>query len=256
MKKALLAAAFVTALSLPTLAADQKPAISQHLAGSNELAVLAPANGIPPGLCNPCLFYGGDLDPTSENAAGLSDENTLYVTGSSTYAAYEVPSGYSVKVTGILFNIQASANFDQPIASYDVRTGVSEGNGGASIASGTGTVYVEPTGRTLIGLHEYTVAVFLPQPLDLSAGEYWFNLTPVCTNGAVDGSCYVGRMFLSNTTHDTNGVYPLAQPDSQLYLNSAYFGYTWANWCDSALGFNAAQCRAASFGLSGTGKRD
>ena len=256
MKKTLFAATLVAALSITSMAAKQKPAVSQHLAGSDEATVLDPSKGIPPPLCYPCLFYGGDVNPADPNAAGTSDENTLYVPGSPTYAAYEVPSGISVKVTGILFNVQASANFDPVTASYDVRTGVSEGNGGTSIASGTGNITVQATGRTFNTLNEYTLFVSLAQPLDLSEGEYWFNLTPNCTNGAVDGSCYLGQMFFSNTTQDTNGVHPLAQPNAQMYLNSAFFGFTWTNWCNSALGFNAAQCRAGSYGLIGVGKKD
>jgi len=35
------------------------------------------------------LFYGGDINPASPNAAGLSDENTLLILGgSSTYASF------------------------------------------------------------------------------------------------------------------------------------------------------------------------
>lgn len=111
MKKTLFAATLVAALSLSAAAANKKPAVSQHLAGSNEPTVLAPS-GTPPALCSPCLFYGGDLNPTDPNAAGMSDENTLLVLGSSTYSAYTVPTGVTAKVTGILYNVQASDNFD------------------------------------------------------------------------------------------------------------------------------------------------
>ena len=111
-------------------------------------------------------------------------------------------------------------------------------------------------GRSFLGLNEYTVYVKLPAEQTLTAGEYWFNITPACTNGATDGSCYVGRLFLSNTTQNTNAVVGAAQPAESLYLNSAYFGITWTNWCDSSLGFNIYQCRAASYGLTGTAKND
>jgi hypothetical protein len=256
MKKTLFAAALVAALAVSAMAANKKPAVSQHGAGSSEPTKLAPS-GIPPALCSPCLFYGGDLNPTDPNAAGMSDENTLLIVGgSSTYAPYTVPSGVTAKVTGILFNVQASDNFDPRSATYDIRTGITDGDGGSSVASGSNSVRVASTGRSFLGLNEYTLLVPLSTPVYLTGGEYWFNLTPACTNGATDGSCYEGRFFFSNTTQDTNAVYGEAQPTESMYLNSSYFGFTFTNWCDSSLGFNVAQCRAGSFGLTGAAKHD
>jgi hypothetical protein len=251
VKTTLFAATLVVALTLSAAAATKKPATSQHLAGNNVSSPMAPA-GIPPSLCDPCIFYGGDLNTSDLNATGYSDENTLLIAGSSTYAGINVFSGSTLTVTGILFNIQADANFDPLTASYDVRQGVSEGNGGTSLASGTVTATVAATGRNFLGLNEYSVAVNLTTPVTLGPGEYWFNVTPSCTNGAQDGSCYVGRFFFSNTTQRTNNVFGGAQPNYQLYLNSAFFGFTWANWCDSSLGLRATQCDAASFGLMGS----
>jgi len=253
VKRTLFAVALVITFSLSAAAQRKTPALSQHRAGSSAETVLAPS-GTPPGLCRPCLFYGGDL-PTDSNAAGLSDENTLSVPGSSTYTAFNVPSGVTARVTGILVNVQASADFDPQMASWDIRTGVSEGDGGTSIASGTGKIQVAATGRNLFGLNEYTVLVHLPTE-HLGEGEYWFNVTPECTNGATDGSCSVGRIFLSNTTQNTNGVLANAQPADSMFLNSALFGFIWANWCDASLGLSSAQCRAASFGLTGTAKHE
>jgi hypothetical protein len=34
-------------------------------------------------------------------------------------------------------------------------------------------------------------------------------------------------------------------------LNSGYFGFSWANWCDSSLGFNTIQCGYMSYGVLG-----
>ncbi len=250
MKTTLFAAALVVALTL-SAAAAQKPPVSQHLAGNpNSAGPFAP-QGIPPSLCDPCIFYGGDLNTSDFNAAGMSDENTLLIPGSSTYGNYNVVNG--VTVTGILFNIQADANFDPVTGSYDVRTGVSEGNGGTSLASGTGSIQVAATGRNFIGLNEYSVAIQLSTPLVLTPGAYWFNVTPNCTNGAQDGSCSVGRFFVSNTTQRTNNVVGGNQSDHQMYLNSPAFGLSWANWCDASVaGFNKSQCRDMSFGLMGT----
>ncbi len=245
MKKILFAVTLV-ALTL-TAAAAEKPAPAANPNGYGTVPKQLAPPGIPPALCNPCLFYGGDLDTTAGTAEGFSDENTLLVNGSSTYAAVNL-TGLS-KVTGILFNIQADANFDPNTATYDIRSGVSSGNGGTEVASGSGTISVATTGRVFIGLTEFTVLVTLTTPVSLTAGEYWFNVTPNCTNGAQDGSCYVGRMFFSNTTSGTNNVKGKAQPGNSLFLNSTYFGYTYEPWC--SLVAVQGQCHLASFGLTG-----
>jgi hypothetical protein len=252
VKTTLFAFALVVALSLSAVAANsKKPALSAHRAGS--LKADPPGGGsTPPSLCNPCLFYGGDLNVSSINAAGMSDENTLLIVGgSSTYAAVNIPDGVTASVYGILFNVQADAAFDPLTASYDIRTGVTEGDGGTSIASGSGAAVVQATGRNFLGLNEYTVAVSWSTPVTLTAGEYWFNATPNCTN-TLDGSCNVFRQFVSNTTGLANGVHASWQPLHEMFLNSSFFGFTWANWCDSSLGFNTHQCGAMSFGLRGT----
>ena len=248
MKKILFAVTLVAALTL-TAAAAEKPAPAANPNGYGTVPKQLAPPGIPPALCSPCLFYGGDLDTTAGTAEGFSDENTLLVTGSSTYASFNVPTGGEAKVTGILFNIQADANFDPNTATYDIRSGVSSGSGGTDIASGSGTISVATTGRVFIGLSEFTVLVTLTTPVSLTAGEYWFNITPACTNGAEDGSCYVGRMFLSNTTSGTNNIDGHAQSGNSLFLNSSYFGYTYEPWC--SLVEVEGQCHLASFGLTG-----
>lgn len=247
MKKILLAVTLV-ALTL-TAAAAEKPAPASNPNGYGKVPNELAPPGIPPSLCKPCLFYGGDLDPNAGTAEGFSDENTLLVTGSSTYASFNVPAGGQAKIEGILFNVQADANFDPNTATYDIRKGVSSGNGGTEVASGSGTISVATTGRVFVGLTEFTVLVTLPTSVSLTGGEYWFNITPACTNGAEDGSCYVGRIFLSNTTSGTNNIDGHAQSGNSLFLNSSYFGYTYEPWCD--LVSVGGQCHLASFGLTG-----
>jgi hypothetical protein len=252
VKTTLFAAALVVTLTLSAAAAQKKPLASQHRAGNpNEGMNMAPA-GTPPVLCAPCLFYGGDLELSSLNAAGLSDENTLLIPGSSTYGNFNVQSSHNVTVTGILINVQADANFDPVTASYDVRTGITDGNGGTSIASGSGSVTVASTGRNFLGLNEYSVAINLSAPLVLGPGGYWFNLTPNCTNGATDGSCGVGRFFVSNAIHRVNNVNGGRETSFQMYLNSSFFGFTYANWCDSSIGLDLQQCSGLSYALMGT----
>jgi len=252
VKTTFFAFALVVTLSLTAAAANsKKPAPSQHRAGApgEGQPYTDGANSVLPSLCQPCLFYGGDIGPFAPNAVGLSDENTLLIGsgGGSTYGAVNIP--VTSTVFGIVFNVQADAAFDPLTASYDIRTGVSEGNGGTSIASGTGPIVVQPTGRSFLGVTEYTVAVSWSPGIVLSPGEYWFNATPQCLN-TLDGSCSVFRQFVSNSL-GANTEHGSWQPYHEMFFNSAFFGFTWANWCDSSLGLNTVQCGGLSFGLRG-----
>lgn len=254
MKRTLFAVALAITLSLSAAAQNSKvPALSQHRAGDPAAGLQdtkeSPTPSVP-SLCNPCLFYGGDLNPNDPNAAGMSDENTLLITGgSSTYGEVNIPAGTTVSVKGALFNVQSSTAFDPQTASYDIRTGVSEGNGGTSIASGTANIQVAATGNNFLGVYEYSIMVKF-HAITLTPGAYWINVTPNCTN-TLDGSCGIFRQFVSNTTSRTNALHQSWQPAHEMFLNSAFFGFSWANWCDSSLGFNQTQCGYLSFGLLG-----
>lgn len=251
VKKTLVAVAVVMTLTLGAMAQKAKAPVSQHRRGNpNGDLKMAPA-GIPPALCSPCLFYGGDIDTNDLNAAGMSSENTLLIFdgGATTYGGINISR--DVTVTGMVVNVQASAAFDPQTAVYDVRSGVSEGNGGTQLATGTANITVATTGRNFLGLNEFTVAVNFAEPLSLSSGQYWFGLQTQCTN-TLDGSCSAGRQFVSNTTTGVNNVAGQAQIKRQMFLNSDFFGFSWANWCDSAIGFNTLQCGALSFGLMGS----
>jgi len=97
----------------------------------------------------------------------------------------------------------------------------------------------------------FETAVNLPSPMPLTPGTtYWFNLSPQCTDPNND-LCKGVPGYLENTTQQTNGLHAGAQPPAQMFFNSAYFGYTWANWCDPVFGQNAETCARASFGLMG-----
>jgi hypothetical protein len=104
-------------------------------------------------------------------------------------------------------------------ADWEIRTGLSEGNAGTLIASGTtNSPVVTPTGRSGFGFTEYMVEVtglnvFLPMlPSDQ---HYWLNVTPV-GNGT-------GRSF-NTTTSGTNCVGTPCGDDYNAFFTSTYFG--------------------------------
>jgi hypothetical protein len=246
----LLAYAFVLSAQDAT---QQKPPMSIHNAGSSvpRTAFKSSASVTPPPLCNAiCFFYAGDISPDDPNADAFSDENTLYILGSATYAPVNLP--FQAALHGILFNIVSSDAFDPATANYDIRENVSEGNGGFSVQHGTARIQIVPTGRFPFGFPEYQISVHFPVVTLEPGVTYWFNVQPQCTNGATDGSCYFGRFYISNTTQGTNNIGGADQPAGELFLNSAFFGASWANWCDAEFSTTPAECGQASFGLMGT----
>ena len=109
-------------------------------------------------------------------------------------------------------------------ADWEIRTGVSEGNAGTLIASGTtNSPVVTLTGRGGFGFLEYMVEVtglnvFLPM---LPSGQhYWLNVTPV-DNGT-------GRSF-NSTTSGANAVGMPPGNDQNAFFNSTFFGYNFTS---------------------------
>jgi hypothetical protein len=212
------------------------------------LALSAFAQSGPPALCKPCLFYGGDYDQNDVNSASLDDENTLAFPDTSTYGALRVPGNHIILVEGILFQLQfdGTVKLDPNGVTWEIRKGVSEGNGGTVVASGQGFAEMQPTGRGGNG-PEYTTAVKVNPPVTLNAGSYWFNITPPCL-GKNDPPCASNQYGVSNTTHRTNSYRGIFQIPSQIFINSQHFMYNWRNWCDFIDGY---ACASLSFGLMG-----
>ncbi|MGZ4814012.1 MAG: PEP-CTERM sorting domain-containing protein [Terriglobales bacterium] len=103
-------------------------------------------------------------------------------------------------------------------AYWEIRSGMSNGNGGSLIASGTGADIVTPTGRGGFGYTEYQNLVS-GLNINLAPGQYWFTVVPVAPN---DG----GRSFNSNT-FGLNGIGSYTPNDE--FWDSAFFG---CSYCD------------------------
>ncbi len=173
-----------------------------------------------PAFAGTVSFYGGDFDPTNPNANGLANETDTTIPGTPGASAYEpfvVPAG-GWTVTGLFSNdlIGFSSLTD---AYWEIRSGVSEGNGGTLLYSGTDTSATQ-TDLSLsdFGLEAYTVEVdglniFLPQ------GTYWMSVTPESPS---DG----GRTYNANTF----GLNSVGTLDSnQAFFNSVFFSANFTN---------------------------
>ncbi len=165
--------------------------------------------------------YTGDFDPNNPLADSLANENDANVGGNpygaATYENFVVGSG-GAWVTGFWTN--NLMNIVPQTAYWELRKGVSEGNGGTIIASGTSVDQVTPTGRSGFGYTEYQNYVdigsyFIP----LDPGTYWYAVVPQAPDQD-------GRSFNSNT-FGLNGHGTFIK--DQQYFNSAHFGASFTN---------------------------
>lgn len=165
-----------------------------------------------------CVFYGGDLDLNDPNQNGLANENDAIVGGSpygaATYQNFTL-SG-ATTIGGLASNNLSTLN---PATGYwEIRSGVSEGNGGTLIASGTGATTNQATGRSDFGYNEYTTFVG-GLSVNLGAGTYWMAVVPQDPGTS-------GRSFNSNT----DGLNSVGtQTNGQQFWNSSYFGVNFTN---------------------------
>jgi hypothetical protein len=164
----------------------------------------------PPGS----LWYNGDFNYVN----GLSNERNTLVSQAGVYDDFNVTPPPGWNVTAVFSN--NLLNTVVTGADWEIRTGVSEGNGGTLIASGTtNSPTVVATGRSGFGYTEFMVEVtglnvFLPM---LPVGQhYWLNVTPV-GNGT-------GRSF-NSTTSGANCVGTPCGNDMNAFFNSAFLAY-------------------------------
>jgi len=166
-----------------------------------------------------CVYYAGDLNLSDPNQNGLANENDAIVGGSpygaATYSNFNATG--AVTIGGLATNNLSGLN---PATAYwEIRSGVSEGNGGTLIASGTGATSNQATGRSDFGFIEYTNFVG-GLSVSLGAGQYWMAVVPQDPNNA-------NRSFNSNT--DGTGASGYASTTNLQFFNSAFFGSNFTN---------------------------
>lgn len=195
------------------------------------------------------LFYGGDFDGRN----GLRSQEGGNVSDSRVYDNFML--GSSSNITDVYGNFLDSTNGGSSSAFWEIRTGVSLGNGGTVVAGGVmGAATTKATGRSGFGLNEYTYDIKV-SGVTLNAGTmYWLTVAPDMTGlGSVN-------IFLS-TTGGANGVGgPLG--DGNSYWDSTTFGKSFANpgdalgagtW-DFSLGVNGSPVpEPATFAVLGLG---
>ena len=104
------------------------------------------------------LFYSGDFDPNNVNANSLSNEVDTAITGTATYTPFIV-SGSNWTVTGLFTDNLMNLSPAPTSANWEILSGVSEGNGGTVVASGSGTPTITDTGLSGFGYEDYEVEI-------------------------------------------------------------------------------------------------
>jgi len=152
------------------------------------------------------LFYGGEFD----FRAAFNDERSNYRGMTAVYENFIVPEG-GWRINAVFVN--AFFNYDSSGADFEIRSGVSAGNGGTVLFSGFGRPSTQqPTGRSWQGFEERTLTIS-DLDIELGPGEYWLMVRPI-TFGC-GGGWFLGR---AGTTSGANGVGGLLG-DGRSYFN-------------------------------------
>ena len=254
MKKVLCAVMFVALFSFFAMA-QKAPLASanadHHARVAHSVDFVRPGS---PTLCGGrCPFYGGDIDVNDPNANAFANANTILVPFTYTYSALTPP--FNVMVTGMVINnlptVNGGTQYDPAVGIYDVRSGVSSGNGGTDVGGGSAALHEDLTGRSPFGYTEESVGSIFTSPIPLTGGTtYWLNYLPQCTNTS-NSDCEGDIYYFESNTDGLNGVNASLQTPYQAFFNSAFFGVNWENWCAYLGSGNTTECQGMSYALAG-----
>jgi hypothetical protein len=168
------------------------------------------------------LWYNGDVDQRDAitNQTGAPDGLV--------YDNFIVPTGMTYTITGVFSN-DAVLDSLGTTAYYEIRSGVSAGNGGTLLTSGDSTDNTTNTGLTFnfggLSYPIYTNEVNLPSSITLGAGTYWLAV-------AAD----VGNQ--SNFIVTTSGANAIGTPpgnDGNSYFSSTFYGASFLPTTDPSI---------------------
>ena len=181
------------------------------------------------------LWYNGDFDGVD----GLTNEQDTFAPGfAHVYDDFNVNDGGGWDVTSVFSDDLISTTVTG--ATWEIRQGITSGNGGTLIASGTTmTPNVTPTGRSGFGFTEFMVEV-TGLDVHLDPGTYHLNVTPI---GNLDGN----RSFNSTTSGDNCIGTPCGDNDNAFLDSPVLFGAIFEPVADFG-----SQFHDFSMGVNGT----
>ncbi|WP_165230734.1 hypothetical protein [Aquisphaera insulae] len=153
------------------------------------------------------LWYNGDFNESNALNNGLYS-SSLY---SLVYEDFIIPVGQTWLIQGVFSN-NLMTTTTSTSAYWEIRSGVSSGDGGTLIASGTNDATLAATGRSGFGLDEYLVSV-TGLGISLTSGTYWLTVAPVVEDNPVS--------FIT-TTSGANSIGAPPGDDDNSYLTSTF----------------------------------
>jgi hypothetical protein len=237
-------------LCLCAFALFSLPVLSQDITAPS--ASKSASKSTPPPYCNPCLFYGGDFDPSNSKA-----DSTYNMVGltfqATTYVPFYIPAGQKWIIIGLFSNnLGTQDHIDPPQIQWSISSGMSAGNAGTLIASGTAGATWTATGRTFNGENEFTALGHLSEQTAVTLtgpGTYWMSAVPVCTGS--EGLCLHATYSLTDVEDvpapNHKGVEPGDDSFFTLPSENIYYEPTWP--LHGACGGNG--CNKFSAGLLG-----
>ena len=185
------------------------------------LAVACVLCGVPAAQAG-TLWYNGDMD--QRDALANQTSSTAGALASRIYDDFVVPAGHTWTITGVFSNDVADPYdpYGSRTASWEIRSGVSAGNGGTLVASGDGRDTISATGRNFNAFApfagtEYTNAVN-GLSITLGPGTYWLSVAP-------DTPGYWDAYWYNSTTSGANAIGIPPGDDGNSYITDSLGNY-------------------------------
>jgi hypothetical protein len=181
------------------------------------------------------LFYNGDIDTGqfTSHAPDYESRSTQLATDGShyfdrTYASFTVPTGQSWDISGAFgnFGVQDGETIGAiSQARYEIRSGISAGNGGTSIASGIVSAAATATGQSYIFGTAAGTSIQLSFPdVTLNPGTYWVEISPLSQTQ---------NRLLVLTSNGNNAMNSVAGQD---YRDSNFFNLNYTSTMEPSIG--------------------
>ena len=156
------------------------------------------AQSLPTGLVG---WYNGDWQPAIPGMGNWYSSNQRF---SRTYDDFVVPAG-GWTIVGV-FSRNSMSPDQVTEASWEIRSGVSSGNGGAVIASGLGTATLTKGSFVGNGVYNYQVQVD-GLSVQLPPGRYWLSVTPVTALTQTYVCATLGANAIGNPPGNNGGAF-------------------------------------------------
>jgi hypothetical protein len=169
------------------------------------------------------IWYNGDYDGRDAltNQTGPADGLV--------YDNFVVGAGRTLTITSVYSNNLMYYPDEARTAHWEIRSGVSAGDGGTLVASGVGVDNLTATGRfetvipDVLDVYEYTNQVEVN--VVLTAGTYWLAVAPDVSDQ---------NSFIS-TTSGANAVGTPPGNDGNSFVSSSFFGWNFVPTSDDSI---------------------